>query len=145
MCCCWHIVYKVPWRREMPFMHPQIQFKAGFFWPFHFISITLCYGHFIHALDMPGDAECVSGMSHDLSWHRAENTLQAEMKVYFSAACKYWVRWPDELSTQLRILHAAARPKLCRCDALWQTVTKPWQYLINCLCCNYFPAHSINW
>ena len=47
----------------MPFMYPQIQFKAGFFGTFHFISIILCYGHFIHALDMPGDAECVSGMS----------------------------------------------------------------------------------
>ena len=48
------------------FMHPQIQFKAGFFGTFHFISIILCYGHFIHALDKPGDAECVSGMSCDL-------------------------------------------------------------------------------
>ena len=51
----------------MPFMHPQIQFKAGFFETFHFISIILCYGHFIHALDTPGDAECVSGMSCKLA------------------------------------------------------------------------------
>ena len=54
----------------MPFMHPQIQFKAGFFGTFHFISMN---------------AECVSGMSHDT----AENTLQAEMKAYFLATCKY--------------------------------------------------------
>ena len=52
----------------MPFMHPQIQFKAGFFGTFHLISIILCYRHFIHTLDMPGDAECISGMLHDLAW-----------------------------------------------------------------------------
>ena len=51
----------------MPFMHPQIQFKADFFGTFHFISIIICYGHFIHALDMRGDVECVSGMLCDLA------------------------------------------------------------------------------
>ena len=50
----------------MPFMHPQIQFKASFFGTFHFISIIL-YRHFIHALDTHGNAECISGMSRDLA------------------------------------------------------------------------------
>ena len=62
-------------------MHPQIQFKAGFFGTFQFISIILCYGHFIHAVDTPGDAECISGMSQNLESHRAKNMLQAEMKA----------------------------------------------------------------
>ena len=68
----------------MPFMHPQIQSKASFFGTFHFISIILCYRHFIHALDMPGDVECVSGMSHNLACHWAKDMLQVEMKACFS-------------------------------------------------------------
>ena len=48
-------------------------------------------------------------------------------------------------SGDLMNFHVAARLKLCCCDSLWQTVTKLWQYPINCLCCSYFPAHSINW
>ena len=72
--------------------------------------MILCYRHFIHALDMPGDAECISDMSHDLVWHWTKNMLEAEMKACFSAMCKYWVRWPHELSTQLH--HSLAWPAL---------------------------------
>ena len=83
----------------------------------HFILlvyIILCYGHFIHALDMPGDAECVSGMSCDLAWHQAENMLQVEMKACVLSQVTSW--------TFMRL-------KLYCCDSLWpncdQTVTIP--------------------
>ena len=46
---------------------PTNTIHSWFFGKFHFISIILCYGHFILGLDTPGDAECVSGMSRDLA------------------------------------------------------------------------------
>ena len=71
----------------MPFMHPQIQFKAGFFGTFHFISIILSYEHFIHALDMPGDAECISGMSCNFGVTLGQEHASSGNEGVFT--CKY--------------------------------------------------------
>ena len=68
---------------------------------------------------MPGDAECIAGMSRDLQWHQAENTLQAEMKACFSVVCKYWAGDPSNFqlnsTTPWPALHSLHVPTLTIC------------------------------
>ena len=86
---------------------------------------------------MPGDAECISGMSCNLAWHQAENTLQAEMKACFSAACKYWAG--DPLNFQLNSttprpgLHSLHVPTLTICINAFKIGSEAYQATLHLL------------
>ena len=86
---------------------------------------------------MPGDAECVSGMCHDLAWHRAENMLQGEMKACFSAVCKYWAGDPSNFqlnsTTPQTGLHSLHVPTLTICINAFKIGSEAYQAILHLL------------